>query len=442
MLTMPFFGGLCVLALVLVVLAPLYSLVMWDLLMVPIVEPWYFGNTLFDPSDLVIVWFGAAVVLRGRLSPSNLIKNMPYLATWLLLGIMLCVSYLASPLNAEALTNPARAGYQLYRYCFKLLLYYPICLLVLRDLRSVRIALLAMVVGANICAAEAVVQGYSGAFEPPGPFDTGNELAAVLIVPFMVALSGLMFPLSFLHRVFSGASVLLMARAILFSASRGGMVSLIAACGFFGALAFLLPGSRRKMIKLIPAALAAPVLLLIVRPDLLERPTVRHAVSLTDGHKDGNMQWRIKERWPHFIAIAMEHPLLGTGTYIDESLSKRANTPHNGYIAMSVKYGFITTGLFLLFVYRVFRDSLRVYRRSPDLEHRVFFLTFAASIVGLMTHNIVETTWVEPIIMKYFWLMTAVTAAYTYLWQGDEAAEVQSPASRAGVKPRLASQAA
>ncbi len=442
MLTMQFLGVLGALALLLIVLAPFYGLVMLDLVMVPIVEPWYFGNTLFDPSDLMIVCFGLALVLRGKFSPALLFKNAPYFTTWLLLGIVLCVSYLASPLNAEALTNPARAGYQLYRYCFKLLLYYPICLLVLRDLRSVRIVLIAAVVGADLCAAKAIFQGYRGDFEPPGPFDTGNELAAVLIVPFIVALAGLIFPTSLKHRLFSGASLVLMTRAVLFSASRGGMVAIIAAAGFFGALAFLLPEGRRRLIKLAPWVAAAPLLLLVIRPDLLNRPTVQHAITLTEGHKTANMQWRILERWPHFIAIAMDHPLLGTGTYIDESLSLKANTPHNGYIAIAVKYGFIALALFLLFIYRVLRDCLRIYRRSSNLEDRVFFLMFAAAIVGLVMHNLVETTWPENIIMKYFWMISAVSAAYTHLWRTSDPATPSKRSSwAAGSKPRLASQA-
>ena len=416
MLTLPFLAFLAALFLLLLVFAPFYSLVLVDLSLIPIVEPWYIGGTLVDPSDIFVAAFGLAILARGRFSLPKLLTQIPYLIPWLALGVALSLSYLASPENAENLTSPARIGYQLYRYCWKGLLYYPICLIVIRRLRHARIVFVAVLMGANVCAAQAVVQGYSGVYEPPGPFTTGNGLAAVLVVPFVVAFSGVVFPVSRLHWLFSGASLLLMARAILFSASRGGMVSMMAGVGMLAAVAFLLPSGRRRIFRTVPLAILAPIGLLLVRPDLLDRPTVKHAMTLSQGTSDANMQWRIQQRWPHFIEVAFDNPWLGTGTYIDKTLSLKANTPHNGFIAWAVKYGFVAFGLLLFFIYKAMRDNLWAFRRSKLFSERIFYLTMAAAIFGLITHNMVETTWTDSIILKFFWLIVALGAAFNNLW--------------------------
>ncbi len=440
MLTLPTLFALGAIYLILVIFAPFYTLVFFDLCLIRIVEPWYLGGTLVDPSDLFVASFGLAILLRARFSPRTLLTQIPYLIPWLMLGTVLSLSYVASPENAENLTSPVRVAYQVYRYCWKGLLYYPICLIVLRSLKHARITFAACVLGANLCAAQAVYQGYTGVSEPPGPFVTGNGLAAVLAVPFILSLSGILFPASRLHWLFSGASFVLMMRAILFSASRGGMVSVTAAAGVLGAIAFLIPSGRKRIFRVLPIAILASILLLLARPDLLERPTVKHAMTVSEGSKTANMQWRIQERWPHFIDIALDNPWLGTGTYIDKSLSQKANTPHNGYIAVAVKYGLIAFGLFLFFLLRLLRDCFLAFRRSSRFDERMFFLTLASAMVGLMTHNLVETTWLDPVVLRYFWLICALVAGYVHVWDPsslkvDHASSSSTPTRPAGWAP-------
>ncbi len=418
-------------ALSLALLAPFHVLVAFDLALVFIVDYWELGGVSFDPTDVILFSLGLAIVARGRFSPRRLIAEIPYLLPWLALGTFTTLSYLYSPLNAENLTDPVRIAYQVYRYCWKPLLYYPICLLVLRDLRQARHAWTAILVGGNVCAGHAVLQGYGGiVHEPPGPFGTGNELAAVLIVPFVVATAGVLFPVSRFQWLFSVASVALIARAVLFSASRGGMVSMMAAAGLLGGFTALTTTGRRRLLRLAPAAALAPLVLIAVRPDVLDRPTVQHAFTLFEGSKTANMQWRIKQRWPHFLRIAVANPVLGTGTYVDETLSKDANTPHNGYLSLAVKYGFPMLALFLFFLLQSMGNFLRSFRRASDLDERFFHLTLGAAVFGVATHNLVETTWTMSVIQKYFWMFCALGAAYVHVWKtGEDRAERKPVAS-------------
>ncbi|MEM7355045.1 MAG: O-antigen ligase family protein [Acidobacteriota bacterium] len=439
MLTLPFLAALVSVFLLLMVTAPFYSLLLVDLGLMSIIEPWYIGGSLLDPTDVFIAFFGLMILVRGNFSLTKLITEIPYLIPWLALGTVLSLSYMASPENAENLTSAPRIAYQLYRYCWKGLLYYPICLIALRSLGDARVVFTGLILGANVCAAQAVLQGYAGDREPPGPFSTGNGLAAVLIVPIILSLSGVVFPASRLHWLFSGASLLLMARAVLFSASRGGMVSMMAAAGVLGAVTFLMTSGRRRIFKMVPLAIMAPIVLLLMRPDLLDRPTVKHAVTLTQGTSDGNMQWRIQQRWPHFIEIAMDNPWLGTGTYIDRSLSLKANTPHNGFIAWAVKYGLIAFALLLFFIYKALRDNFMAFRRSKLFHERIFYLTLVAATFGLITHNMVETTWPDTLILKFFWLIVALGASFHHVWEAsDPESERQLRTAPAGGRPTFA----
>ncbi len=434
-LSTPLLAIVVTVALGLAAVAPLYYLVLFDLSMVPILGYWVLGGIRVDPSDLVLVFFAMAMLTRASFSPLEVARRLPYLLPWLALGIFMTLSYVYSPENQQNLTDPVRVIYQVYRYCWKPLLFYPICLLVLRDLRQARHTWTAILVGGDICAALAVKQGYAGVSEPPGPFQTGNELAAVLVIPFVVAVSGLIFPTSRFQWLLSTGSVLLIARAILFSASRGGMVSVMVGAGVLSCFALLTAAGRARILKLIPVAVVAVLALLAVRPDILDRPTVRHASTLFQGTRTANIQWRMTERWPHFFRIAVDNPVLGIGTYVDKTLSKDANTPHSGYLALAVKYGFPALGLFLFFILSLIRDCLLAFRRSPVMDERIFFLTLAAAVLGLATHNIIETTLTSNVILKFFWTFCALGAAYNHLWQPTGGAEHDQKAIAA--KPGL-----
>ncbi len=420
-LSMPLLMVFAAVGLGLAATAPLYYLILFDLLVISIVDQWILGGTWVGPSDLILGCFALALVLRARFSPLEMIRKLPYLLPWLALGIMMSLSYVNSPENAENLTGPVRIAYQLYRYCWKPILYFPLCLLVFSELKQARHAWLAILIGGDICAGQAVWQGYHNVYEPPGPFVTGNSLAAVLVVPLVVSVSGLAFPASRFQRLISGASLLLIARAILFSASRGGMVSMIIGAGFLCGLAMTTANGRHRVLKLLPVVLVSVVALLAVRPDILDRPTVRHAFTVLEGTQTANMQWRIHQRWPHFLRIATAHPILGTGTHVDPTLSDDANTPHNGYIALAVKYGFPVLGLVLLLLFRLLRNGLLAFRRAKDFEERIFGLTLAAAALGLAAHNVVESTFTNFIILKFFLMLCAFAVAYQRLWQPSTA---------------------
>lgn len=435
-LSLPFFLVLLVLVLLMALVAPLASFLYLDLVMLSQgTRAWTLGGLHLDPSDLTLFGLGIALLLRGRIRFREL-RRIPFLIPWTVAVVFLGLSYVASPDNAENLTNPLRAAYQIFRYCVKPLLFYPLAFLLLRTPRHGRAALVAVLIGADLCAIQAIQQGFANVSSAPGPFAAGNGLGSALIIPFLIALAGTVFPNSRWHWAFSFLSLGLVARALLFSASRGAMVAVIFGVALFVGLLFLVPAGRWRLVAVAPLAALVPLFLLMLRPDILERPSIQHAFSIAEGHKAKNMQWRIIERWPHFYAIAREHPWVGTGSAVDESLGKRANTPHNGYLALAVRHGFIVPVVYLLFLLRMLRDSLLVFRRSRQLRDRVYAVALAAGACGLMVHNLVETTLTIPVILKLFWLCCALAAVHAAPWKTPAARRAWRLARRARWRPQ------
>ena len=81
-----------------------------------------------------------------------------------------------------------------------------------------------------------------------------------------------------------------------------------------------------------------------------------------------------------------------TGTAVDESLGDAANTPHNGYIALAVRYGFPVALLYVFFGFGAFANGLRTFRKTRLTRLRLFAITLASPMIGILAHNMIEST--------------------------------------------------
>lgn len=405
MLPFPLLGIVGGVGLIIALFGHFYWLICWDLLLSIYQGFWTLGGTRVDYTDVMVGCMGMALVLRARLREGERF-HIPYFKWWLLLGLFLSAAYLVAPQNQKNLTDPIRIGYQLYRYCWKPLIYYPLIVVLLRDPGKVERVFTCMIIGFDICAISAIRQGYAGMEAAPGPFGHGNAFASILVAPFMICFGRLFYSKSKPTLIFSVLSLGLMARALLFSESRAGMASIALSIGTFSALIFFTPSGRKRITQIAPFAILAPIALFIVRPDILYRPSVQHAMSVTDGTKASTMQWRMTERWPHFIALALEKPILGTGTAVDLSLGDAANTPHNGYIALAVRYGFPVCFLYIFFGFGAFYNGVMGFLKTKVTRLRIFAITIASPMTGMLAHNMIESTiTAKDLLQNFFWIM-------------------------------------
>lgn len=424
---------------VLMLVFPLYWLVIFDFVLVFQQHSWSVAGIKLNITDLSFFLIFLGILLRGRLKKDTKPLLIPYLPLWIALAVILCLAYLLAPQNQKYFTDPVRITYQLYRYAFKPILIYPITYLLISDRLKFYHVILALIVAADLCAVSAIKQGYSG-IRAGGPFAGGNTLGGVLVVPFLFAILGFMFPRSKRHWLLCLFSVPFILRAMLFAGSRGAYSATLVGLTFALFFVIQLPEGQAKLVKWAPLIAVGLVLFLAFVPYLSTRPTIQRFSTISDPSEASTFQWRLQQRWPHFWKIAVANPWIGTGSDVDPNLGKHGNTPHNGYLSLSVKYGFPAASCYLIFAFLAVLNGLRATRRARSSDERIQGIVIAAAIVSILVHNLVESTLINPFISKLFWMLTAVVAMTARRMPGYDVDEARAgkrpPSGRPALEPR------
>ncbi len=412
--------------------APLYALLLFDLLLSLLTTKWKIAGLNLDPTDIVFGMLGIVMVLRARRAPRSGSDGIPYFGMWLVLGILMSLSYLNAPSTQQYLTNPVGIVYQLYRYCWKEILYYPLSILLLSQPGRVRhLSFIVILVGV-LYSIQAIPGGYAG-FRG-GPILSSNGLGMALHVPLLGCLTLLFATRSRKTRILTVVSLVLIVRALSFSGSRGAFVA--ASVGIFVLFGLLatIPATRARLIRLGATAIVLAVCVLVMMPDISQRPTVRRALTLSDGLEVSTFEWRRQERWPHFWQKAVENPWLGTATDLDPTLGRGAITPHNGYLSIAVRYGFPALAIVLSFALLGLRNSLRLFRSPDHPWGRLLGAAGAASLVALLIHNGVDDVFIGAFTSKLFWTLTGLACVAPRHHPASERSAVEP--SETGSLPR------
>jgi len=399
-------------AVVLALVAPLHYLLLFDLLLAFLPGHTSVAGILMDPTDVILAVLLVALFLKSQGAFRMMARDTPLFWLWVLLGILMSITYLLAPGNQQHLTALHRAVYQVYRAAWKPILYFPLAALLLSKSARPQQALLAVIIAGDICALIALPEGLRG-FRAEGPFRTGNSLGAVLIVPFIASFGNAFVARSWRAKVFYIGSSLLLARMLLFAGSRGAVAGVVAGLAVMLWFLFAQSKGRVRLLRLIPAGLMALLLLFALKPDLLNRPTVRRALTLTNPMEENTLQWRMEERWGFYWDRALTKPWIGHGSDIDPTIKLKggAKTPHNGYLSLLVAYGFPAAILYLTFGVLGIVGGLRAYRRSSFTESSFQALLIAAGLTGILVHNLVDSLFTNvPYVNRVYWLLAALGA--------------------------------
>ncbi len=369
---------------------------------------WQIAGVRLDPTDLILLSIFAIALLRPPPDATRA-KLRPMFKIWVVLGVCMSIAYMSAPINQPGLSDPVRIAYQLYRYCWRPILFYPLMLvLVHSDARRLDNVTAAILLGGAMAASMAIVQGYGGN-DAVGPYAGRNALGGGLVGPCVLSIALVAIEQRKRRWQFAVIAAVLVARGLLFCGSRGAFVGAAAGVSLFFGFFMLSGAGMTKVLRYAGAGVGLVVILLIANPGILDRPSIKHLLSATEGTDDGNMQWRMQTRWPHFIAMLRESPWVGIGTDKDESLSRTGNTPHNGYISLALIHGLPVAVIYLLFGISSILRGIQVYSRAgPSINDRLFALAAASTIAGILVHNIVETTIVGPYTQNIFWSLCAL----------------------------------
>lgn len=400
--------GMALIVAVLAIRARPLTLLLASPVLAPFSEQWNLGGVLIDSTDLVLAGLAGMWIVRPRSFHST--APIPSLGTWFIVGALASAAYVAAPQHWEYITNPIRLSYQLYRYCWKPLLFYPITAMLVREKADFDAVLRAAVLGAVLTSVEAISQGYSG-LRATGPFGYGaNAMGGVLVLPVMACVFGLMEPPSPRARWVFGVATLLIFRALVFSGSRGAMAGVLGGGMVVVAGLRATTRGRQRLRRLANLGLFVVVVVTLIRGNPLERPAMQRFIKGDQQEEEygGTFMWRIEERWPHFLAQVRESPWLGWGTDIDLSLGPAGNTPHNGYLSIAVTSGVPSLAVFVYLVVGALRAVWTVSRLGRDAWERPLGVVVMAALVGVLVHNLVDSMFTVAPVGQLFWAFVAM----------------------------------
>lgn len=371
---------------------------------------WELGPVRFDLTDLAMGFLIVGLIARRVQWRS--IAQIPHLHLWFALGVLISAAYLVSPINQRHLDAPHEVAYQLFRYCWRQILFYPLVMLLLSDPKRIRGTFIWIAISGTLLALQAIPEGYLGTrFRAAGPFESGNALGGAL-APALVVCAGLALqPGRGRGRILSLVAAVLVLRALVFTGSRGALVA--AAAGLIALAVQLLPlqALRPRLFQFAGAGVIAALLLLSVNPSIVtEAPSLRR-FSMASSSAGSTLEWRMQERWPHFTRIALDNPWLGAGIVVDPSLGGRGATPHNGYLAIAVLYGLPVVGLFLFFSFMALRAAFRIARSGVPPPVRFLTGISAAALVSLLLHNMIDSILLLEYGARYFWIFVTFCLA-------------------------------
>ena len=302
----------------------------------------------------------------------------------------------------------------------------------------IRVVAVAVLAGSTGAALYALVQWLSldpiwvGLFKDRVFSTVGqaNALATTLAAGVVLSLA-----LTVVHgraaRLATACCVALCLAALVVTFSRGGYVALVV--GLAVALTVLIPGIHRSVnrtwaTRLVGAAAAGVLVVGLVamtwRPagEIVERVAARTA-SIADANEGSNRAHL--DLWTVGLAIANDHPVLGTGPdsyvlvfprYRDAVLSKesaeklarfRPESPHNVYLAIASGAGFPALAAFVVLVGSCFLLGVRAVRQSTMAERLAL-----AGLLGALTVHLVTIVFMtaEPATFALFWIMLGALA--------------------------------
>ncbi len=266
----------------------------------------------------------------------------------------------------------------------------------------------------------AIFFGWAGAADLHGAFGNKNHLAGYLLLLLPLTLAGLLSSQRRRASMAFGAALVVMASGLLLSQSRGAWLALAPGVAV---VVLMLPRWRGWWGRLAVAGTLTLALSLLLNQAALQTTVSAGAAAMQDvaaatagQSPEGTLGPRL-DYWHGALAIAGEHPLLGTGpgtfasafpAYQKNPLyySKYAHQLLLQILAETGAPGLLALlGLLAAYAYNV-TTGLSTRLAGEELNERILAVGLAGGLAASLVHNLVELDWYVPAIA----LLAAVVA--------------------------------
>lgn len=344
-----------------------------------------------------------------------------------ILGLILLGLFQLLPIPANTVYNAIyqtteRTAFSIDPFATKLavvrltlfLVFFSFALYYLNSPKRLRLTAVVLIIFGSVMAFYGILQqladenlvGLFREIEYAKPFATyvnRHHYAAFLEMPMAIAL-GLLFTGSAKpdNRVLLVLSVVLMGLGIVFTTSRGALISLVAILAFLSVLTYLTSRdsdvsdkktAKSKMLVLIGANVALIAFLVVSVAWIGGSGMALRATGLAGPQEASNGRL---EFWSNTLRIARDNPVIGTGldsygvaytAYDRWNGTIRVDHAHNDYLQMLSDGGIIGFALIVLFIFLLFRLGLRTIYNSHHPMRRGIAAGALAGCLGILVHS-------------------------------------------------------
>jgi putative inorganic carbon (hco3(-)) transporter len=257
------------------------------------------------------------------------------------------------------------------------------------------------------------LQGVIGLVRATASFPGCNAMGIYLtaLTPLVAGLA--LFLRSLKSRIFFSIAALIGCAGVYLTLSRG------AGLGLFISILLL---SLIKKNKLLIAGL---VLLLAVYPFVMPKNIKDWAKTRNNNPLLVIIDPARMSIYENSINMISDHPLIGVGIntfsknygkYRTPNAEARFKTPatiyaHNNFLQMAGETGLLGLGVFLVFLFSVFKAVCQAFRKNTDTFLKAFSVSVLAAIFAFLINGLTETSLYHSRLVMIFWFLIGLGLA-------------------------------
>lgn len=240
-----------------------------------------------------------------------------------------------------------------------------------------------------------------------------NSFATFLIWPLSISVSIFLLDKQYKYKKILVFLILLQVIALVLTQSRGGWMGFLLST----VIIFFYTGVYKKgyVIVIVLLSLIMMIALQGIFPqmDLIPGDISKRFFSVGNVKEDAAMSPRYK-RWEYFYNMSLERPLTGFGVIatkeVLEHFQDYAVSPHNTYLSIAVKRGYIALAIIFIILFKFAKFSNKVFKSAEDNYMKALGLGIFSGLLGLFCVSAFFDSFLqEKQTDILFWLLLSIT---------------------------------